>query len=222
MSNLVRSGAYAACQDLAAQGHKVKRSHLSEIIAALLGYRTHAALSVEQADTKLDYHLDDAEIFVLNLTMSERRAAELGLTASVVVPACVQALKASAGSTAVYASMADFYDSHARQALAEAIYNAEDVAGAMAESNASFLDEPYMDIECPPTPPLWAAVDEWTIEAGGVLTGEYDPQDDRMFNGDTLNCRGWLTYRKAGRAGLVLTDDGGIGAADDGWRDPNF
>ncbi|WP_281174793.1 hypothetical protein [Simplicispira psychrophila] len=27
-----------------------------------------------------------------------------------------------------------------------------------------------------------------------------------MFNGDTLNCRGWLTYRKAGRAGLVFVE----------------
>lgn len=139
---------------LAAQGLTVKRSHLSEVIAALLGYRTHAALSVEEADPKLDYHLEDAEILVLNLPMGERRAAELGLAAagaapSAVTTACVEALKASAGSTDVYVSVADFYDLHARQALAETIYNADDVAGAMAESNASFPDEPDMDIECP-------------------------------------------------------------------------
>jgi predicted ATPase len=40
-----------------------------------------------------------------------------------------------------------------------------------------------------------------------------------MFNGDTLNCRGWLTYRKAGRAGLVFVEAGGTGGADDSWRD---
>ena len=106
-----------------------------------------------------------------------------------------------------------------RQALAETIYNADDVAGAMAESNASFPDEPDMDIECPPTTDLWAAVDEWTIEADGTMTGEYDPEGDRMFNGDTLNCRGWLIYRKAGRAGLVFIEGDGTGGADDSWRD---
>lgn len=155
MSNYVRSAAFAASRVLAAQGLTVKRSHLSEVIAALLGYRTHAALSVGEADPKLDYHLEDAEILVLNLPMGERRAAELGLAAagaapSAVTTACVEALKASAGSTDVYVSVADFYDLHARQALAETIYNADDVAGAMAESNASFPDEPDMDIECPP------------------------------------------------------------------------
>lgn len=224
MSNYVSSAAYAASQALAAQGLTVKRSHLSEVIAALLGYRTHAALSVEEADPNLDYHLDDAEILVLNLPMGGARVTELGLavavtTPSVVTTACVDALKASASSASVYVSVADFYDSHARQALAEAIYDDDDVAGAMAESNASFPDEPEMDSECPPTTDLWAAVDEWAIEADGVMTGEYDPEGDRMFNGDTLNCRGRLAYRKAGRAGLVLVEGSGMAGADDSWRD---
>ena len=55
--------------------------------------------------------------------------------------------------------------------------------------------------------------------ADGTMTGEYDPEGDRMFNGDTLNCRGWLIYRKAGRAGLVFIEGDGTGGADDSWRD---
>lgn len=224
MSNYARTAAYAASRALAAQGLSVKRSHLSEIIAALLGYRTYAALTVEEADSKLDYHLEDAEILVLSLPMGEARVEQLGLSATgiaspVVITACIDALKASASSASVYVGVADFYDSHARQALAEAIYDDDDVAGAMAESNASFPDEPEMDIECPPTTDLWAAVDEWEIEADGVMTGEYDPEGDRMFNGDTLNCRGRLVYRKAGRAGLVLVEGSGMAGADDSWRD---
>ena len=82
MSTHVRSAAYAASQALAAQGLAVKRSHLSEIIAALLGYRTHAALAVEEADVSLDYHLDDAEVLVLNQPMGEARAEQLGLPAA--------------------------------------------------------------------------------------------------------------------------------------------
>lgn len=223
MSNLVRSAAYAASQALSAQGLTVKRSHFSEVIAALLGYRTHAALTVEEADPNLDYHLDDAEVYVLNQPMGEARVGELGLSAtgmkpSAVTTACIDALKASAGSTSVYVGVADFYDSHARQALAEAIYNDDDVASAMAESNATFPDEPQMDVECPATVDLWAAVAEWAIEADGDMTGEYDPEDDRMFNGDTLNCRGRLLYSKAGRAGLVLVGASGMAGADDSWR----
>ncbi len=221
MSNHVRSAAYAAYHNLATQGLTVGRSHLTEIIAALLGYRTYAALAVEEADPRVEYHLGEAEIVVLNLPMGTTRVAELGLgvAPSVITAACVEALKAGAGLASVFVGVAEFYDSHAREALAEAIYSADDVAGAMAESNATFPDEPEMDIECPSTPDLWAAVEEWTIEGNGTMTGEYDPDGDRMFNGDKLNCRGWLTYRKAGRAGLVLVEGGGMAGADDSWRD---
>jgi len=45
---------------------------------------------------------------------------------------------------------------------------------------------------------------------------------DRMFNGDTLSCRGWLTYRKAGRAGLVFAEAGGSCNADDSWHDHGY
>jgi hypothetical protein len=223
MSNHVRSAAYAASQALAAQGFTVKRSQLSEVVAALLGYRTYAALVVEEANPNLDYHLDDAEIIVLNLPMGAQRILELGLEAgsapSMVTPACIAALKVSANQAGVYEGVADFYDSHAREALAEAIYNSDELAGAMADSNASYPDEPEMDLECPATADLWAATDDWMIEADGNMTGEYDPEGDRMFNGDTLNCRGSLTYRKAGRAGLVFVESGGTGGADDSWRD---
>ena len=227
MSNYVRSAAYAASQALAAQGLAVKRSHLSEVIAALLGYRTFAALTVDEANSTLLYHLEDAEIIVLNLPMGEARSVELGSSAtggspSVAVKACVEALKACANSANVYVGVAEFYDSHARQALAEAIADDDGVSGTMAESNAVYPDDPEMDEACPTTADLWAATDEWKIEAEGVLLGEYDPEGDRMFNGDTLNCAGWLTYSKAGRAGLVLLDKGGVAGADDDWRDPDY
>jgi hypothetical protein len=223
MSNYARSAVYTASQTLAAQGLTVKRSHLTEVVAALLGYRTYAALTVDEADATRDYHLDDAEIYVLNVPLGTGRAAELGLQdCAAVLQACIDALRAGGGQALVFASVADFYDSHAREALAQAITDSDDVAGAMAESNASFPDDPEMEDTCPATGDLWAAQDEWTIEAGGDLKGEYDPEGDRMFNGDTLNCRGWLAYRKAGRAGLVLGESGGGGVADDSWRDQDY
>ncbi len=190
MSNYVTSAAYAASQFLAAQGLAVKRSHLSEVLAALLGYRTLAALNVEQADPAHDYHLDDAEFLVLNPEMGTTRLEELGIApsdaiASSIAKACIAALKASAAPVPVFEGVADFYDSHARQALAEAIYDDENVAGAMAESNASYPDLPEMNEACPETSNLWAAGSDWTIEADGTMEGEYDPEGDRMFNGDT-------------------------------------
>ncbi|WP_434668050.1 hypothetical protein P5W99_36645 [Paraburkholderia sp. A3BS-1L] len=224
MTQLVRKAAYAACQHLVQQGLAVKRSHLSEVIAALLGYGTHASLIVEEADLALDYHLDDAEILVLHRPMGEVRARqiEMGMpsqNATAMVSACIEALVASAAPTPVFVGIADFYDAHARQALAEAIYDADEVADVMAGSNAIFSEEPELPDACPPTADLWTAVATWTIEADSQMTGDYDPDGDRMFNGDTLQCRGWLSYLKAGRAGLVLLDSGGDATADDSWRD---
>jgi hypothetical protein len=223
MSNYARSAVYAASQALAAQALTVKRSYLTEVVAALLGYRTHAALTADEADTTREYHLDDAEIYVLNVPLGTERAVELGLeNGPEVVRACTAVLKSGAGQVGVYESIADFYDSHAREALAQAISDSDEVAGATGESNASFPYDPEMEEACPASSDLWAARDEWTIEAAGDLTGEYDPKGDRMFNGDTLNCRGWLTYRKAGRAGLVFDEGGGSGVADDSWRDRDY
>lgn len=71
----------------------------------------------------------------------------------------------------MYESVADFYDSHAREALAQAISGSDDVAGAIAESNASFPYEHEMEDACSATSDLWAARDEWIIEAAGHLTG---------------------------------------------------
>jgi len=224
MSDYARSAAYAASQALSTQGLAVKLSHLLEIIAALLGYRTYAALTVEEADPKFEYHLDDAELYVLTQPIGEARLEELGLVAmglppAAIITACITALKIGAGPLGVYVGIPDFYDSYARQALAEAIYSDDDVTSAMCGSNAIFADEPDMNIECPATTDLWAAATEWTIEADGVMTGEYDPDGDRMFNGDTLNCRGRLLFSKAGRAGLVLIEASGCGGIDDSWRD---
>jgi hypothetical protein len=51
------------------------------------------------------------------------------------------------------------------------------------------------------------------------MVGEYDPEADRPYTGDTLNWGASLTYRKAGRAGLVLYDAHGFGGVDDSWRE---
>lgn len=59
-----------------------------------------------------------------------------------------------------------------------------------------------MEDACRVTLDLWSARDEWTIEADGDMTGEYDPEGDRMFNGDTLNCRA-LGHRAGDVIGVV-------------------
>ena len=221
MTTFVSSAAHAASKSLASTGQAPSRSQISEVLAALLGYQTYAALVLEEADATLTHHLDDAEIWVLDRHSAEKRANAMGIAAGpAVVQACIDALKdAVEPDISVFVGVDDFYDSHGREALADAISNSDEVSGAMAETNAYFPDNPELPDATPATEDLWAARTEWSIEAQGKMHGEYDPEGDRMFNGDTLNCFGKLSYAKAGRAGLYETNVEGYAGVDDSWRD---
>jgi hypothetical protein len=216
MKNEISSAAYAASQTLVARGLVVKRSHLSEVIAALLGYRTYAALSTEEADTQLEYHLDDAEVIVLNEPLGATRCEELAVPIEAVAD-CIEAFKGST-LTPVFAGVSQFFDLHARELLENGIYDGEYVSGVMAESNASFSDNPDID-EGDQSGDLWQSTTHWEIEGYGKLVGSYDPDGDRMFNGDTLDVWGKLIYKKAGRAGLIFDELEEGASADDSWRD---
>src|SRR3546814_15118798 len=87
MATFLAPAAYAASKSLAAQGLSAKRSHLSELLAALLGYRTLAALTAADLDPGLNYHFDYADVTVLLPPTQLERYATLTQKASVpVVP----------------------------------------------------------------------------------------------------------------------------------------
>jgi hypothetical protein len=225
MPTFIRSAAYAAAQNLSGQVQlPVKRSHLNEVIAALLGYRTYAALVAEETDATREYYLEDAEILILDRAGGLGRAKELYREASdelaqTLTSACERALKSCGPRDHVFIGVDEFYDRYAREAIADAISYSSDAASAMAETNAYFPNEPYMPIECPVTEEVWSAREEWRISADGDWVGKYDSDGDRPFTGNTLNCRGMLIYTKAGRAGLIFHDSEATGGVDETWRD---
>jgi len=215
MKSIISSAAYAASQTLASRSLAVKRSHLSEVIAALLGYRTFAALLIEEADPQLTYHLDDAEILVLNEPLAITRCQELKIPAD-VVNECLNAFGVQV-RIPLFNGVADFFGNHLHDDIAQAMYDSDEANGAMAESNAFYQDSP--DLEEPETSgELWMAMSEWWISVVGTLTGEYDPDGDRMFNGNEIAVSGKMTFAKAGRAGLIHVDTECGGGVDDSWR----
>lgn len=218
MTTLVSSTAYAVSKFMASSGHKIKRSHISEVLAAMLGYQTYAALVIEESDDDLERHLDDAEMLVLNQAAAEQRANALGITAvPLLLQTCLSAMQRST-TTPVYKDLDHFYDSYGREALIEAISMSDDVSGAMAETNAEFDGDPELPEKTPATEDLWSAREQWSIEALGEMRGSHDVDSDQMFAGNTLNCFAKLTFNKAGRAGLVLDHSEAYGGVDDSWR----
>lgn len=218
MADFLTPASFQARKFLAQQGHTVQHQPVLEVLAALLGYKSFAALKVEEGLPGQDYYLDDAELLVLNEPEGLTRAQSLTLPADQVVPRCINALKALC-PVPVFVGVQDFYDLHAQEALAGAIYDSDDVAGAMADTGASYEDDPEMDGEWK-ADDLWHSQQSWSIEDGGTLSG--DPVGERIFAGDTLLCHGALIYAKAGRAGLVLIDTTGGASVDDSWRDQGW
>lgn len=224
MTTLVTSAAYAASKTLAPFGSTPTRSQLSEVISALLGYQTYAALGIEEANTSLPYHLDDAEILVLDKPSAEKRATAIGIAnVSAVVQACIDAITDAVGpDISVFVGIDDFYDSYARNRMVLAAISSDEVSSAMAECNADFDEDPEFPDKTPATDNLWQARAEWTIEADGDWVGSYDPDADRMFNGDTLHCSAKLSYDKAGRSGLVESNSEAYAHRDDSWADDDY
>lgn len=216
MKSIISSAAYAASQTLALRTLVVKRSHLSEVMAALLGYRTFAALSIEEADPQLPHHLDDAEILVLNEPLATTRCQELKIPVDMVKD-CIDAFTGEV-RVPVFNGVADFFGNHLHDDIAQRMYDSEEANDAMGESNAFYPDSP--DLEEPDeSEDLWIANSEWRISVQGTLTGEYDPEGDRMFNGNEIGVSAELTYAKAGRAGLIHLDIEFGGGVDNSWRD---
>jgi len=212
MQDVISSAAFVAGRNLAAQGFTCKRSHLTETIAALLGYNTHAALVTEEADASLDYHGQDAELYIVNWPLALERAQAMGLPEQ-AADACYLAFKDAAGRP-VFRDVADFWDSHAREQMEDSI--AANVV--TADMNAIFSDNPELEdgIE---RESVWEARETWTIESAGTWDGDFDWDGDRLFNGDKMDVSGRFFYAKAGRAGLIFQDSEEGGAPDDSWRD---
>ncbi|WP_402721297.1 hypothetical protein [Janthinobacterium rivuli] len=221
MTKLINVASHAVSKSLVKDGKSIKRSHIQEVLAAILGYQTYAALSVEENDDSLAYHLDDAEMLVLNPPAGARRAHALDVAAPGLIEACIAALQ-NVAPVRVYEDLDQFYDDYAREELVDTITNSDDVSAAMSETNAYFDSEANLPYETPATDDLWAARSEWCIEASGDIKGGHDTESDRMFAGDTLNCRGKLTFDKAGRAGLIFLESEGSAGVDESWREQDF
>ncbi|WP_312830802.1 hypothetical protein [Pantoea eucrina] len=219
MNAAIQAICFKISQHPEVRGSSVTRSQIYEVIAALLGYASHAALVTESKSQEHDYEFSDAEFIILNVPHGKLRAQKFSMSED-AFNCCITEIKAGL-PIPVFESLSVCYDYHLRELLAGVIYDEAEQSGEMADSNAIYPDYPEMDDNIITSGDLWASVHEWTIEDTGTLTGEYDPEGDRIFNGNTLNVKGRLHFAKAGRAGLVhLSDEAEVSVStDDSWRD---
>jgi hypothetical protein len=191
------------------EGHKISRAQVAEIVAALFGYSSFAALIAEQKDTSQELFLDDAEILVLNRWMGFDRCKQFVASYEVcqkVFEICVEAIRQAAEDYTVFDNFDQLYRKWARREIAMKLECADFIPAELAD----VLSPARIHNELEPELELWDAEHEWAVEAEGTLH-EVDEDGEPVPGGHRFEGRGFLKFRKAGRAGLIYIDYGASG-----------
>jgi len=204
MSHLISSASDEALQALTSQGILVSRPQVEEIISSLLGYPSFAALISEHDKRSDEPGLDEAEVLVLDHPSADAKAAVVLPTMSSsaifqVVVACAQAIAECSGVT-VFDDVDELFNSWVSGELAMIIPHSEEVDPALLES----MGPVEVADEWTANESLWASDTEWTIEAKAEMR-EADAAPGQQA---VLDCVGYMKFRKAGRAGLLVHEGG--------------
>lgn len=108
MTDFVKAAAFSAKTSLATKGIKVQHGIALEVVAAFLGYKTYAALVVEESREDLKHHLADAEVIVLDYQGGVSRLAELEVLHAFIVQDFIDAIVNC--SDGVFSDLPDFLD----------------------------------------------------------------------------------------------------------------
>ncbi|CEL29307.1 hypothetical protein [Pseudomonas fluorescens] len=191
---------------LSAKGIEIKHSTLLQILAALLGYETYAALMKEEGDQSLDLHLVDADFLIMNLPLGETRASRLCDYPKEVVVECIEALERMLPAS-IFTSIESFYSKHGIEAVAAALDDrdllAKQVGSAWSLKGKLMVTGNFTCDES-----VWTARETWTLkgEAFWESNGKRSTNEKKPI--------GLVVYRKAGRGGLITnTSDDRLVAA---------
>ncbi|KPB98190.1 hypothetical protein ALQ72_01431 [Pseudomonas syringae pv. maculicola] len=210
MTDFVKTAAFAAKTSLALKGIKVQHGIALEVVAAFLGYKTYAALVVEENREDMQYHLADAEIIVLNYSGGLARLTELGVLQASIVQDFIDALVNCRDG--VFSDLPDFLDDYIQQELRNVILSDESVVAAVDRATGSEPFSVELDERKSFSEPLWGASDTWEVSGFGTVRGlddRADADDENHEGEEAIHCFGWVKFSKAGRAGLKLQRSGG-------------
>jgi hypothetical protein len=206
--------AISAARAIATQRQQnLKVSHAQEILASLFGCKTYAALTSSERASPPHSRLSAAEHFILNLDWGEARCRELKLP-EILAHCCflgaqdaftVEANPNFTPVRNVYAGLDEFWEDAGRDELVWRIQNDDQYSGVLNENaHVQFLPEGF-DLDHV-SENFWQARTEWIVHSRGVMEGDLTDEDGPVFQVEDIGFMAQLTYRKAGRAGLVLVD----------------
>lgn len=221
MNAAIQTVCFKISQHPEVRGSSVTRSQLHEVIAAFLGYKSHAAMVQEEKSPEHGYVLSDAEFIILNHAQGRYRAKQFEMSDS-AIDLCASELK-EGFPVSVWLSIDEFYDDNQfgfLERIQDDIFSSDDIIN----SNAEFEELPYLSQKIMVSSDLWKATHDWSIEDTGTLQGGYSSDGDRTFNGDTFDVTAKFAFAKAGRAGLIFLEDDSHceTIANEDWYDPEL
>jgi hypothetical protein len=187
-------------QALTAQNVKVVAGHVQQILCALLGYNSLAAMQaarhVEQPGVA------GADFIICDQPLAASRAKSLGLPEAIAAAIYASLKQVADDQATVFASEAEFVDEEVHHELTMGLELTNVLSGPMAMTNA--YGPGWVDVEFVDEP---AGLDDgdgaWSIEMSGTLSLHRDP--DKVFWGSKIAFEGEIEYPRAGRR-LLLAD----------------
>lgn len=204
MADFIKVAAAHAKRALVTQDIHIQHSVVLEVLAGLLGYHTFAALKTEESDESLDRHLDDADFLILNEDLGLQRSVQLCDSAVTVVEECMTALVrrtpmwvfrsvncyfAGLGRLAVHAKLHDPPFKNTSSPMTQFMKSVKTAHIPIANGPVSFTES------------VWTARTHWTL----VCEAQTFPDNGKHVAASSVVVT--LTFRKAGRAGLILLSD---------------
>jgi hypothetical protein len=189
---------------------------MQQLLAALLGYRNHAAY---QAAVKAGIEvesLEDARHILSDGEMFERRAQDLDCLPDIgpIGASISKALKKAFPGVALHESVQDLADD-IRLDVETDIGDSSEFSGVQAETNGGM---PWFDLEFEATSDLQDdASDTWSLDVSGSATLELD--EDRVYSGHEMTVSAQVVFSRLGRRVLGAYEVDEIGASVKEWRE---
>lgn len=206
MTAILSKTAFAIHKAFKADGTAISRAQVQEILAAGLGYNSLASY---QTSSEENPGLDAAEYILFDAEAMGRRAAMFGI-ASFPAIGVVMEFNRVASPVRATLSFEDFADEIRMDVETKIVIESEDVASAMAETNAyggdmdAEFDEPEIGIA--------DAEDFWEVPVSGTI--QMDQDTEKPFSGDQIEVSGIVRFTKVGRRCLAAMEID-VGAAVD-------
>lgn len=192
-----------------ASSQSVGRSHILEVLAALLGFGTYAAYRTEAHANGVDV-LTEAKYVVLQPEYAQLRCVALGLNqeqVGVLIPAAAKALVAVSADQKpdeprVFADYEHFRGMVLDEIAVKAVDDSDQLSLAYAVTNAQPSETNPEDFV--PLSDLLGSVPEWTVKATGSVYGQQDVE--KLYYGHKGRFEADLRFEKVGRVGLRYLD----------------